>query len=64
MSERTYQLGAEFAEEVQQGLAEGKSFDDLDAFSPEAALHVRDLYAVSGDQETADLLTGYLSHWD
>jgi len=59
-----YQYGAAFAQEVQAGLAEGKTFEELDARPPEKAAQTRDIYRNNGCFGAAAWWAGYVSRWD
>ena len=61
-----YQNGAEFAEEVQQALKDGKTFNEMLAFDPEHAARIRDIAKEqSGPEgEITQWYDGYVSRWD
>lgn len=65
-----YEDGAAFAQEVQEALRAGKTFDDMNAMEPGRAAHVRDIYKRNADdgsefaQEYAPWWDGYVSRWD
>lgn len=59
-----YQQGVTFAHKVQKGLREGKTFDEMKAFTPEQAAHVRDLHKRQGNVDFYIWFKGYLSQWD
>jgi hypothetical protein len=60
-----YQKGSEFAQEVQEGLRNGKSFDDMEAYPPDRAAHIRDISKEPGvDPIFYEFWDGYVSRWD
>ena len=63
-----YQYGVDHAKEVQEGLAAGKTFHEMEATPPEQAIQIRDFFK---SNQYADIVPevqawwdGYLSRWD
>lgn len=62
--EQWYQAGVQMAKEAQEGLAAGKTLEEMLFLSPEEALTARELYKEMGETELQAGMDGYLSRWD
>jgi hypothetical protein len=65
--EPMYHLGSDFAQRVQKGLAQGKSFEEMIAPTPTQAARNRDVWRVAYtplDHGMMAWYDGYLSRWD
>lgn len=65
--EESYECGASFAQDVQAGLVQGKSFGDMNAFTPEEATRQREYWEQSKNDglfQYSAFYAGYLSRWD
>lgn len=58
-----YENGQAWAKEVQQGLKEGKTFEQQNTLTPEEAMKAREWWR-KHDEDCVRALDGYLSRWD